>query len=176
VTERATRLQQFKARLLPIALGAAAAIIITGLVVARLWRDDTPPLTAATLEAAIRRWHEHGPSSYDLDLEIAGKRAGRVHLEIRDGEPTAMTRDGRAPEQQRTWSAWTVEGQFDTIRTELDAATNPTKGFGAAVGAQIVQRARFDEALGYPLRYERFVLGADQDLDIDWRVVRFVRR
>ena len=171
-----TRLQRFKARLLPIALGGVGAIIATLLLAAWLWRDGTPPLTREMLESAQARWQQAGVKDYALDVEIAGKRAGRVHLEVRGGEPTAMTRDGVTPAQRRTWSAWTVDGMLDMMRMELDAAENPEKGFGAAEGARLVQRAQFDDALGYPLRYERIMLGTDHSLDIDWRVVRFEGR
>lgn len=174
--QRATQLQRFKTRLIPSVLGAGTALVVTAVVAVWLLRDDTPPLTLSALEAAQTRWREHGPRDYDLDIQIAGKRAGRVHIEVRNGEPTAMTRDGLVPSQPRTWSMWTVEGQFDMIRIEFDAAANPAKGFGTASGAQIIQRARFDQELGYPLRYERFVMGTDHDLDIDWRVVHFQRR
>lgn len=173
---RATSLERFKARLLPIALGAGAALLVTGVAAVWLLRDDTPRLSPAALQAAQDRWRAAGVTDYDLEIEIGGKRAGRVHLEVRGGEPTAMTRDGAAPAQRRTWGAWTVEGQFDTLRTELAAAADPAKGFGAPPGTQVVQRARFDDVLGYPLRYERYLMGTDHSLDIAWRVVRFQRR
>ncbi len=84
-----------------------------------------------------------------------------------------MTRDGRTPSQRRTWDAWTVDYQLSTIADELAGASNPARTFGAPADARVVQRAKFDPELGYPIDYQRAVLGTP--LDVEWRIVRFVR-
>jgi hypothetical protein len=51
---------------------------------------------------------------------------------------------------------WTVDGLFQVIEEELDAAERPD---GAAFGAQsqVWLRVRYHRALGYPIRFVREV-------------------
>jgi hypothetical protein len=128
-----------------------------------------PPLTADDLAAAERLWAERGPSDYDLDVEIGGRQSGRFHIEVRSGRTTTVTRNGVQP-QRRTWDTWTVPGMFDTLDQELELAARPEGAFGQP-GARAVMRAVFDDDLGFPKRYERFVLGTVYE--IRWEVTRF---
>lgn len=130
-----------------------------------------PELTEPLLEAAEQRWQENGPASYDLDLEITGAQPGVVHVEVRDGEVTAMTRDGHAPEQRRTWDVWAVPGQFETIERELEMAADPQHEMQAAEGTRLRLRAEFDPQYGYPRQYQRMVYGGGPE--VYWRVTTF---
>lgn len=154
-----------------IALGALLTLISALIISVALYRDPLPLLTAESLAAAEARWREAGPRSYQLSIEILGRRPGVVELTVRDGEVTEMTRDGRAPKQRRTWAAWTVPGQFDMLHLELEHATNAEHGYGAPAGSQAIVKAEFDRRYGYPVRVRRQVLGAN--LDMEWRVTRF---
>lgn len=150
---------------LAVGLGLAVALLV-------YWsRGDMPPLTRARLDEAIARWEQYGPSSYDLDVVIRGRQPGTVHIEVRRGEVVAMTRNGRTPAQRRTWEFWTVPRQLESLEIELEAADDPQRGFGAPAGARVVQRAIFHPDLGYPLRYERIVLGTP--LEVEWETVHF---
>jgi len=159
---------------LALTLGAGLGLAATiGLTRWLMPKDDTVPLTAENLEQAQRLWQARGPRSYDLDLAIGGIRAGTVHVEVRQGQVTAMSRDGHSPSQRRTWDAWTVPGQFDTLETELADMAHPERGFAAPPGAQVVERVRFDPELGFPRRYVRWVLGTN--LEVEWSTTRFQR-
>ncbi len=149
------------------------ALCVLGTIVVSVvfYRDPLPALTDETLAAAMERWRESGPKNYALQVEILGRQPGIVTLTVRDGEPIAMTRDGRTPEQRRTWSAWTVPSQFDMLATELRGQLDPARGYGAPTGSEVVLKAEFDPQLGYPLRVRRQVLGTD--LAMEWRVTRF---
>lgn len=105
-----------------------------------------------------------------MDITIGGRQPGEVHIEVRDGTVTKMTRDGVTPSQSRTWEYWTVPEQFETIAQDFDSAER-SGGFGAAPGTQTTLKAEFDTTLGYPRRYERYVLGTN--LNVDWTVTRF---
>lgn len=161
-------------RPLPLLLGIAAglaAAIVGVLAFFFLTSDRAPRLTRAAYEAAVARWDAQGPASYNLDLELTGNRPGVVHVEVRDGHAVRMTRDGVEPKQERTWFYWTVPGQFDTIAEELEMAENPAQAFNSPSATQVVIWAEFDPQLGYPLRYDRVVLGTD--FEIHWKVTRF---
>jgi len=154
-----------------IALGAVLTLVTALIVSVALYRDPLPLLTAESLAAAETRWREAGPKSYQLSVEILGRQPGIVEMTVRDGEVIEMTRDGRAPEQRRTWSAWTVPSQFDMLHLELAHEQDSEHGFGAPPGSQAIVKAEFDPRWGYPLRVRRQVLGAN--LDMEWRVTRF---
>jgi Family of unknown function (DUF6174) len=161
-------------RLRPLVLGAVLGLVVAAFVgiVLAMWfgRNPLPPITRADLEAAKERWDKNGPTSYNIDLMLGGKRPGPIHVEVRGGEVTAMTRDGVTPSQRRTWVYWTVPEQFETIRADFDSA-EAKQPFGAPPGTKTIMRAEFDPELGYPKKYQRQVLGTD--LDVQWEVTRF---
>jgi hypothetical protein len=153
-----------------VLLGAMA--VAAGLLTyAFLNRNTAPLLTRGAYEAAAERWNAKGPASYDLDLELAGNRPGKIHVEVRNGQATRMERDGVVPSQERTWFYWTVPGMMDTIAEELEMAEDPAKSFNVPGASQVIQRAEFDPEFGYPRKYDRVVLGAD--FEIHWEVTRF---
>jgi hypothetical protein len=155
-------------------LGVACglAIVVLGVLVAALvTRSGRHRLTTEEYEAAVSRWEKNGPASYNLDLEVSGKRPGKIHVEVRDGQVTHMTRDGVEPAQERTWYYWTVPGQFDTIAEELEMARDPRASFRTSEATEMVIWAEFDRKYGYPTKYERIVLGAD--FETGWKVTRF---
>lgn len=151
--------------------GALLTLVSAVIIAVVLYRDPLPLLTAQSLAVAEQRWRDAGPKSYRLSVEILGRQPGVVELTVRDGEVTEMTRDGRAPEQRRTWAAWTVPSQFDMLHLELEHEKNSEQGYGAPRGSQAIVKAEFDPKYGYPRRVRRQVLGAN--LDMEWRVTRF---
>ncbi len=156
--------------LLGMSLGLLAALIaVVG--VALVMRRNRPQLTEAVYQAAVERWDKHGPRSYDLDLGLSGNRSGQIHIEVRDGEVTHMTRDGIEPKQRRTWDYWSVPGQLETIGQELDMARDPAGSFKSKAVTGMVMWAEFDPQYGYPLVYDRVVLGGD--FEVHWRITRF---
>jgi Family of unknown function (DUF6174) len=152
--------------LLFVALIVALIIVLEVFAVRRI-----PELTEPLLQAAEQRWQANGPASYDLDLEISGAQPGVVHVEVRDGEVTAMTRDGVAPEQRRTWAVWAVPGQFETIERELEMAEDPVHEMQAAEGTRLRLRAEFDPEYGYPRQFQRMVYGGGPE--VYWQVTKF---
>ena len=157
-------------RLLLGCLVVLSVPVLLGIVFVWL-RSPTPELTEAALVAAQQRWGTNGPTSYELNLKLKGTRPGTVFVRVYDGQVTAMQRDGVTPRQRRTWDVWTIEGQFDMLRRELELAADPRGQMQAKKGSQLVLRARFDRRLGYPLRYHRAVLGGGPE--VYWEVARF---
>jgi hypothetical protein len=137
-------------------------------------RQTLPPLTDQGLAAALDQWREQGPVSYAIDLELAGARPGKVHVEVENGVVVDMQRDGRRPSQRRTWDVWSVPGLFEMLEQELQIAADPVAGMGAAPGAEIRCQAEFDPTYGFPTRYRRLVLGDGPE--IAWTVTRFDAR
>jgi hypothetical protein len=158
----------------PLVLGIVLGLALTLLAIlafAILNRGSLPRLTEADYRAALARWEAHRPADYNLDLEIAGNRPGKVHVEVRAGQVAHMTRDGVEPKQKRTWEYWSVPGMLDTIGEELEMARDPAGSFDDREATQVVMWAEFDPTYGYPKRYDRVVLGTN--FETHWRVTRF---
>lgn len=153
------------------ALGLAGILCgIAFLIVTLMARSGLPPLTAADLEQAERRWQTAGPENYDMDVKVTGRQPSTFHVEVRNGEPARLTRNGVAP-RRGMWDVWTVPGLFDTLHQELDLAADPDGPFGSPPGTKVVQRVMFDQRYGFPKKYQRIVMGTP--LEIAWEVGRF---
>ena len=155
-----------------LVLGMATGVGI-GLLILLVWvlvmaRESMPLLTPESLESAVARWGAEGPASYDLELALSGREQGSILLEVRGGEPTAMKRNGVVP-QRRTWEYWTIPEQLAMI--EREQTGDPRQLFGVDDRSQVILHAEFDPRFGYPRRYRRQVLGADQE--IHWEIVKF---
>lgn len=164
-----------RSRRLSTLVGEGLIIVIVGfagvvLAIMFLMREDLPTLTAAELESAERRWREAGIDDYDLDVKVSGRQPSNYHVEVRGGEPVALTRNGVAP-RRGMWDVWTVPGMFDTLHQELDQAEQPGGPFGSPPGTKVIERARFDRRYGYAARYHRAVLGTP--LEVEWEIVQF---
>lgn len=153
-----------------VAIGVAVALIGMMIFMKATRGDGVPEITLAKLDAAQSLWNERGPASYRMNIAVGGRQPGPVEIEVHNGRVARMTRNGVVPSQERTWEYWTVPSQFETIREDLDSAGREG-GFGAPPGTRSILRAQFDPQLGYPLRYQRSVLGTD--LNLDWTVNSF---
>jgi hypothetical protein len=131
-----------------------------------------PLLSEPDLVAAKKRWQEHGPVSYDMDIELRGAQPGHVEINVRNRVVTAETRDGRVP-KEHTWETWTVPGMFNTLETDMEIAENPQQAIQAVPGTTWQLRCEFDPVLGIPRRYYRMASGGP---DVYWRVKRFEAR
>lgn len=168
-SQESPRPKRWRGFVIGLALGLVVVAILPALRPGR--ESRRPRLTREAYDQANRLWDAHGPAHYNLDVEVTGNRPGKIHVEVRSGQAVEMLRDGVEPRQRRTWYYWTVPGMLDTIGQELDQADDPARSFGAPAGSEVILRARFDEALGYPASYSRVVAG--QNLDMGWTVTRF---
>lgn len=161
-------------RVVVVGLLAAVLTIMTAFALLQVFvAEQIPELTEERLAAAQERWQRNGPASYDMDLDLRGARPGTVHIEVRNGAATAMTRDGRSP-PERTWDVWSVTGQFETLERELELAEDPVHEMEAKTGTQLRLRCAFDSKYGFPLRYHRTTSGGGPE--VYWRVTRFEPR
>jgi hypothetical protein len=147
--------------------GVLAAAVAMQLFVA----ERIPELTEEALDAAEQLWVQQGPKSYDMDFEVRGNQPGVVHVEVRDGEVTAMQRDGLTPSQRRTWVYWSVPGRFDELERELEMAADPEHEMQAVAGTRLSVRCEFDPQLGFPRQFHRIAYGGGTE--VYWRVTRF---
>ncbi len=134
--------------------------------------ERIPLLTQTELDIAKKQWQEHGPASYDMDIELRGAQPGRVQVNVRNRIVTAETRGGRVP-KEHTWDTWSIPGMFNTLETDMEIAENPEQAIQAAPGTKWELRCEFDSATGIPRRYHRMASGGPE---VYWRVTRFEAR
>jgi hypothetical protein len=149
-----------------VLLSAAAAVAAVVFALNYFVAERLPALTEESLDAASAKWKANGPASYDMDIELRGARPGVVHVEVRDREVTAETRDGRVPGQW-TWDTWSVPGMFDTLSQDLQTAENPEQTIQAEPGTKWRLRCEFDEENGLPRKYHRLVTNGSE---VFWHV------
>jgi Family of unknown function (DUF6174) len=167
----ASRTRRSRGMLLLLLVPAVFCVVGVVLLLQTLVRQKIPALTEVELENAQRVWASAGPASYEMDLEILQGRPGTVHIEVQNGEISAMTRDSRTP-AQHTWRYWSVPGLFETLERELEMAEDPVHEVGAAAGTRWQLRCEFDRAYGFPRRFHRYVSGGGPE--VYWRVTSFV--
>ena len=153
-----------------VAFAAAVACVI--LAMNYFVAERQPALTEESLNAASGKWDANGPASYDMDIELRGTRPGIVHVEVRDKEVTAETRDGRVPGKW-TWDTWSVPGMFDTLSQDLQTAANPEQAIQAEAGTKWRLRCEFDEKNGLPRKYHRLVTNGPE---VFWHITSFKPR
>lgn len=131
-----------------------------------------PVLTAEDFNRAKQTWESHAIDSYDMDLVfLGGSNKEKIHLEVRKGVVTAVTKNGKPPAQQKTREEWTVPNQFTMIGEDL--AKHARGGFSTKEGVVIVLRGEFDPELGYPKRYVLDVVKGRSPLRSNWTVTKF---
>jgi len=150
-----------------VALVGKAVISLTGTK-----QSPIPVLTADDFNRAKQTWESNAINSYDMDLIfLGGSNKEVIHLEVRKGVVTAVTKNGKAPAQQKTREEWTVPNQFTMIGDDL--AKHARGGFSTQEGVEIVLRGEFDPELGYPKRYILDVVKGRSPLRSNWTVTKF---
>jgi Family of unknown function (DUF6174) len=134
--------------------------------------ERIPLLTQSELNDAKKRWQEHGPVSYDMDIELRGAQPGSVQISVRNRVVTAETRDERVP-KEHTWDTWSMPGMFNTLETDMEIAENPEQAIQAAPGTKWELRCEFDPEFGIPRSYHRVASGGPE---VYWRVKHFEAR
>lgn len=135
---------------------ALAAVLLLG-GCSSLGPPPMEPLTAATLDAAERRWAANGPDSYHLVVRVRPPRfkPAVYDLVVSHGEVVALERDGTPvrPEHLERYD-FSVEGIFALLREDLHL-TEVRPGDGDVPPIDL--RALFEPATGRPVRYRRTV-------------------
>jgi hypothetical protein len=123
--------------------------------------DEDPDLTRGDYDAALARWKAKGPPNYDLDAYFFSQNSPvDMHLEVRDGKPVVLTKNGARMTQESRREEWTVDAMLQRIGQDLRTQESPNPDFGVRPGVKVKLKAAFDETFGYPTLYRRIALGA----------------
>ena len=156
-----------------VVLGVLAGIVLA-LAAGLAWLllsdqgDAIGPLTEQSLNQARRRWREHEPQDYDLEVRVRGQMSGDYSVQVRGGRVVHFERNGYPLRNQPTW---TVPQQFEYLERELLSAESPTRAYGVSADTPIELRAEFDDRFGYIRQFWRHVRGSE--MDVQWEVTRF---
>ncbi len=151
--------------------GAAFAIVVTAVVWFALNRNHDPAVTSDRLAAAEQIWQATGPANYNISITLQ-KRTTEVHyVEVRDGQVTQYTLDGRPLNQRRTIDTWSVPGMFGTIAADLENVNKVAQGEAAPNTPRLTLRGTFDATYGFPNKYRRIQRGSD--FEVSWEVTKF---
>lgn len=160
-----------RGKLMLLALAVVALLACGGMGV-WLVRGKEPPITAEGLVTAEKLWELNGLASYDLEVELQGDSPGKFHVEVRQERvQTPPTRNDIPVTSRAAWETWTIPGQFETIRRELELAADPEHEMHASAGERLVLRGEFDPKYGYPRHYHRIALGGGPE--VEWWVREF---
>ncbi len=159
--------------LIGVIFGSVVTFLAGVVVLIALNSDSLPVLTEDRLETARYLWRNSKIDSYSMVLELKGVQPGKIEIEVEDGEPTRLVRDGEVPDR-RTWDVWTVEGQFETIERDFANRENSQETFGVANPEQVLMYAVFDGRDGHPTQYRRMVQG--RPYTVEWIVTEFKPR
>jgi hypothetical protein len=151
-----------------VLLASVLVVTLVALGALKYFAGGMPQIGPADLDEARRRWDSAELSDYRLTVVLSGRQSGELKVEVRGGRPVGMTRNGTAVKVERTWEPWTVPGMFETLETDFDNAAHADEKFG---GGEVVMRAEFDRAYGFPRRYLHQILGRHGDLE--WLVTEF---
>ncbi len=130
----------------------AIVLLLIGLVVVMVLRDDTPLLTPEVYTAARARWERDAYDDYTVDVlkELDRQAPERVQTVVRGGQVTSFRINDRAT---LLTSSYTIEGLFDMIERELEMAGSGVKQQGQP--REVTLRAMFDGKTGIPLVFKR---------------------
>lgn len=154
--------------------GAFVTSVIVGVVFIWLRLSDDPVYTDETMRDAQLRWTENGPADYDMTIIVTGRQPGEIHVEVRDGQATRVTRDHQQLTVADQMTPWTVPGMFDTVAQDAENAVDAAEGVGDFATKEISQWVSFHQQFGYPQRYHRVIGGTPQE--IRWEVTEFHAR
>ncbi|HEX3999049.1 MAG TPA: DUF6174 domain-containing protein [Pirellulales bacterium] len=148
-----------------IVLGVTLGLVATVVVLLISSRGQLPRMTAADFKNAERHWAEFGPASYEMNVEQSLGLSGKIHVEVRQRQVTAMTINGE-PAPPRLWDNWSVAGLFEIIQLDLDRNTD-----AAGQSPVVFQQAEFDPDTGLPRVYRRTEMSGGQT--VEWRIRSF---
>lgn len=151
-----------------IVLGIVLGLLATIAIVFFTTRGQPPRMSSDAFEAARERWKRHGPASYEMDIDESLGVTGKIHVEVRDDQVTAMTINGERA-SPRLWDSWSVPGLFGIIREDLDR--NGAVHGGESQPPTVFQQAEFDADNGLPRVYRRTELASGQS--VEWRITNF---
>tara|TARA_B110000116_G_scaffold235205_1_gene220164 strand:- start:394 stop:996 length:603 start_codon:yes stop_codon:yes gene_type:complete len=155
---------------------AVLTVLVSISVIVIRFRGGMTSVAAATLAAAEQKWQLAQILDYDLEIHISERHKRRLRIQVRDSQITALWRNDLPIQEHRGYQAWTVQGMFQTIRTDVNQQLQfetPTPGTRLN---NLTVRALFHPTHGFPERYIRIEHRQQgNNPEISWKVISFKR-
>src|SRR5258705_404990 len=107
----------------PFILGLGAGSIVGLILVLVLMRwmygDKSPQLTFENYLAALERWNNESPQSYDVEVQVRGSQPATYYVQVRKAEARSAFRNGKFLPQKRSHETWSVDGMFGTLGQDV---------------------------------------------------------
>ena len=155
-----------------LAIGAVGTLVVLRIIN----RDPTPRLTPEMFYAARDKWKASAPPDYDIEIQVAGPQAATYRVEVRDGQPSAASRNGQPLNQRRTFGTWSVPGMFSTMSRDIDVVERRVAGQAKPGEIELILKAEFDPQYSFPRRYQRIEWGSRRGstaVTVTWEVTEF---
>ncbi len=151
--------------------GTAFGVLVGLAGVVWWWYDPLPKITEQRLQQAERKWLSKDQEDYTCQINLTGSQTATYFVQVKDGQPVAVTNEVGRELPRRTWDAWTIPGLFENMARELESCLEAESPLGTTGEASVLLRAAFDPEWGFPVRYRRAVLGSD--ITIAWKISDF---
>ena len=148
-------------------------LVFLGIIVIRS-RSGMTSVDAALLAAAEQKWQLADILDYDLEIHISERKKRRLRIQVRDSQITALWRNDLPIQEHRGYQAWTVEGMFQTIRTDVNQQLQLETPTPNSRLNNLTVRALFHPTHGFPQRYIRIEHRQQgNNPEISWKIVSF---
>ncbi|MCP3694714.1 MAG: hypothetical protein GY917_21125 [Planctomycetaceae bacterium] len=137
-------------------------------------RGGMSSVDADTLAAAEKQWELAQVMNYDLEVDISERHKRRLRIQVRDSQITALWRNDLPIQEYRGYQAWTIEGMFQTIRTDVNQQLQLATPTPDTRLNNLTVRASFNPTHGFPDRYIRIEHRQQgNNPEISWKVISF---
>jgi hypothetical protein len=146
----------------------ALLVVFAGIAAVPLLQSERmTDVNQEMLDAAVAKWSDNHPKSYDATISVEGAMPGQYRINVRDGKVESVSFNNSPLTLERTREVWTCDGMLRMVEQDL-----MTKVRLAAAGNEtFVTRVYFDPNYGFPKRYLR--LDYHTKSTVTWNVAEF---
>ena len=154
--------------------GAAITFLVFISILVIRVRGRMAPVDLATLNAAEQQWQQANIKDYDLEIEISERQRRHFRIQVRDSKITRLWHNDQLREQPERYQAWTIEGMFQVIRTDVEQQLQPQNANQNRAFTLLTIRAEFHPTHGFPQRYIRVEHRQQgNNPEISWKITSF---
>ena len=145
-------------------LGVLASPIVMIGVIALLPSLSEPTLTREDFDAALAKWKEHGPKTYEMTIDFRGYDTQYDYqVEVAEGKIARLVKNGAEIPTGSDDKQWSIDAQMELIAKDLE------ERIAGANNATLV--AEFHPKYGYPVFYQRQEYGSP--VNYKYRITSF---
>ena len=157
--------------------GALITFLVSVAILVIRTRGRTHSVDLDLLNGAEQRWQESRITNYDLEVEISERQRRHLRVQVRNSEITAVWHNELPRENPERYQAWTIDGMFHVIRTDVEQQLQPHSTAQNASVTRLTIRAEFHPTHGFPQRYIRVEHRQQgNNPEISWKIISFDAR